>query len=196
MTDLSFYEWGTGLLLAAVFFVSFAESLAVVGLLVPGVAVLLGLTLAAAASGIPLWAWLVCGVVGAFCGDGLSYVLGQRAGPAVHRWRFFRHHPLWLERGEVFFQRWGAWSIIIGRFIGPVRPVVPLVAGAFNMPASRFWLANAVSAPAWGVAYLASMYWLGEEFADAFDLKTVLMLMTAATLIAVMVSFLFKGRRR
>ena len=106
MDEINFSDWGTGLLLFAVFSISLAESLAVIGLLVPGVGLLLALTLAAAAGDIPLWLWVACGTVGAFLGDGISFLLGQRAGPAVHRWRFFQRHPHWLTRGEAFFQRW------------------------------------------------------------------------------------------
>jgi len=179
-----FDQWGPALLVAAVFVISLAESLAVVGLLVPGVALLLSLTLAAVAAEVPLPLWLMAGTLGAFLGDGLSFWLGQRAGPRVHHWRFFQQHPQWLHDGERFFRRYGVWSIMVGRFIGPLRPVVPLVAGTFEMPGRHFWLANAVSSPAWATAYLAGMYWLGEEFLHAFDTKTLLLLLGGATLIA------------
>ncbi|WP_301378221.1 MULTISPECIES: DedA family protein [Thalassolituus] len=196
MDEINFSDWGTGLLLFAVFSISLAESLAVIGLLVPGVGLLLALTLAAAAGDIPLWLWVACGTVGAFLGDGISFLLGQRAGPAVHRWRFFQRHPHWLTRGEAFFQRWGIWSIMTGRFIGPIRPVVPLVAGAMRMSSRQFWFANAVSSPAWGMAYLATMYWLGEAFRDTFDLPVIAALLALATLIALVVSVLVNQRHR
>ena len=183
-----FNQWGPALLVAAVFVISLAESLAVVGLLVPGVALLLSLTLAAVAAEVSLPLWLVAGTLGAFLGDGLSFWLGQRAGPRVHHWRFFQKHPQWLHDGERFFRRYGIWSIIVGRFIGPLRPVVPLVAGAFEMPARAFWLANAISAPAWAVAYLAGMYWLGEEFLQTFSTSGLLILIGGATLIAFVVA--------
>ncbi len=196
MGEIDYSEWGTSLLLLAVFSISLLESLAVVGLLVPGVGLLLALTLAAAAGDIPPWLWVACGTAGAFLGDGVSFLLGQRAGPAVHRWRFFQRHPHWLTRGEAFFQRWGIWSIMTGRFIGPIRPVVPLVAGAMRMSPRQFWFANAISSPAWGMAYLATMYWLGEAFRDTFDLPVIAALLAFATLIALVVSVLVNQRHR
>ncbi|MEE3190630.1 MAG: PA-phosphatase, partial [Pseudomonadota bacterium] len=71
MGEINVSEWGAGLLLLAVFSISMVESLAVVGLLVPGIGLLLALTLAAAAGDIPLWLWVACGTAGAFLGDGV-----------------------------------------------------------------------------------------------------------------------------
>ena len=55
-------------------------------------------------------------------------------------------------RGIV--QRYGGKSVAFGRFFGPVRAVIPLVAGMMNMPPWRFVVANVVSALAWAPAYL------------------------------------------
>lgn len=193
MTELHYAEWGVGLLLAAVFAVALLESLAVVGLLVPGVGLLMALTLAATDASVPVALWVVSGAVGAFAGDGLSFWLGSKAGPAVHEWRIFRRHPEWINDGEHFFRRWGAWSIVIGRFIGPIRPVIPMVAGLLRMSPRTFWWANLLSAPAWACAYLGGMYWLGEAFIEHFgelDLTSALGLLVIASIVAVLVSVL------
>jgi membrane protein DedA with SNARE-associated domain len=60
-----------------------------------------------------------------------------------------------VERGEQFFLRWGLWSVFIGRFFGPVRAVIPLIAGTFAMPALPFQIANVTSAVLWGFVLLA-----------------------------------------
>ena len=182
-------------LLLAVLFVALLESLAVIGLLVPGIAMLLALTLVAVDAGVPAWGWFLAGSVGAFAGDGVSFWLGQKAGPGVRHWAYFRRHPRVLAEGETFFLRYGVWSIMLGRFIGPLRPVVPLAAGALAMPAARFWLANALSSPAWGGVYLLGMYWLGEEFSQYLQPGPALMFLAGATLVAVAVSLVLRGRQ-
>jgi len=191
---VSFEHLGLPGLTLAVFFVSFAESLAVVGLLVPGVALLMSLTILAVDAGVPPALWWGAGTVGAFLGDGVSFWLGQRSGPRVRNWRYFQRHPRLLSDGERFFYRFGIWSIMLGRFVGPIRPVIPLAAGALAMPARRFWLANLVSSPVWGAVYLLGMYWLGEAFMDYLSPGAMFGLLAGATAIAVVVSLLVRGR--
>jgi membrane protein DedA with SNARE-associated domain len=64
----------------------------------------------------------------------------------------------------VFFKRWGAWAIVIGRFLGPLRASVPIVAGITEMPQVRFQIANWTSASSgrpccWRRASLESGGW-------------------------------------
>lgn len=194
MVEYSFESLGSVGLIAAVFVVSFAESLAVVGLLVPGVGLLLSLTLVAVSMEISPFYWFLAGALGAFLGDGVSFWLGQKSGPRIRHWRFFQRHPQWLEDGERFFHRYGVWGIVIGRFIGPIRPVIPLVAGAVNMHSGMFWMANAFSAPAWGLVYLLGMYWLGETFLNYFQGPLLWMMLLGATLVAVLVTWLARRK--
>ena len=70
-------------------------------------------------------------------------------------------HPEWLESGEAFFHRHGGISIALGRFIGPIRPVIPVVAGMLGMPARYFYFINIISAVVWSPAYLLPGYFVG-----------------------------------
>lgn len=120
------------------------ESLALVGLLVPGVVLI---TAAASMAGHQMVAlpWLIgAAFAGAVLGDGLSYFLGYRhRDTVVTRWPLSLH-PEWLGRGARFFERYGIYSVFIGRFVGPVRPIIPLIAGMMHMPARTFLLANVI----------------------------------------------------
>lgn len=137
----------------AVFVISLSESLAIVGLFIPGVAVMFGIGALIATGALDLWATLAWAVAGAIVGDGLSYWLGYHYKDALReRWPF-RRYPALLARGERFFQRHGGKSVIFGRFVGPVRPVIPVVAGMLGMPPGRFLLVNVISALAWAPAY-------------------------------------------
>ncbi|HEU4357064.1 MAG TPA: VTT domain-containing protein, partial [Xanthobacteraceae bacterium] len=74
--------------------------------------------------------------------------------PAVaHMWPLSRHPEL-LPEGETFVKRWGALAIFIGRFFGPLRASVPLVAGIFRMPWLQFQAANFSSAFVWAAVLL------------------------------------------
>jgi membrane protein DedA with SNARE-associated domain len=137
-----------------VFALAFAESLAFISLLVPAWAALVGIGALIASSGISLWPPLVAGALGAALGDWLSYWVGGKMGPSVaHVWPLSRH-PQLLPRGETFVKKWGALGIFIGRFSGPLRASVPLIAGIFEMPYWRFQIANFTSAFVWAAVLL------------------------------------------
>jgi len=134
---------------------AFAESLAVVSLLVPSTVLLLGIGALIGASGLEFWPIWLGAAVGAILGDWLSYAIGFRYKHAVFRvWPLSSHQNL-SERGGQFFTRWGAWGVFLGRFIGPMRAVVPLVAGIFAMPMLLFQTATIASAFLWAFIMLA-----------------------------------------
>lgn len=141
--------------------VAAAESLAFVGLVLPGVALLFALAFAAGSSGLDLGACLAMALAGALLGDGVSFWLGKHSTDRIRNLGLVRRHPAWLEQGERFFARWGGLSILLGRFIGPLRPVIPFVAGSCQMPTPRFMLYNLLSALGWAPAYLLPGYFTG-----------------------------------
>ncbi len=138
----------------AIFVVACAESLAVVGLVVPGAVMMFGAGALIAAGAMGFWSTLTLAVAGAVLGDSLSYWLGYRYNDKVRQWWPFNRHPELLLRGEQFFKQHGGKSIFVARFVGPVRAVVPMVAGMLAMSPRRFFLANILSALAWAPAYL------------------------------------------
>ncbi len=132
-----------------VFALAFGESLAFISLLIPAWAALVAIGALIASSKLNFWPIWVAGSVGAALGDWLSYWVGLKLGsPVAHVWPLSRHPEL-LPKGEAFVQRWGALAIFIGRFFGPLRASVPLVAGIFKMHYWQFQIANFASAFVW-----------------------------------------------
>ncbi|SOC56042.1 undecaprenyl-diphosphatase [Chromohalobacter canadensis] len=152
------------LLVLIVLLVALLESLAVVGLLVPGIVILTAAASLAGHQHLPLPLLLAAAFAGATLGDGLSFWLGYSQRERVHRLWPFTRHPEWLARGVDFFKRYGDLSILIGRFVGPVRPIVPMVAGMLHMPTWRFAAVNIASALLWAPAYLLPGYLLGHSW--------------------------------
>ena len=139
-----------------VFLVAMVESLAVVGVVVPGVIMLLGAGALIGAGVLDFWSIALWAIAGAIVGDGLSYWLGHHFEYLTERWRWFRMHPDHLQRGIDFFDRYGDISIALGRFFGPIRAIVPLAAGLMRMPPQRFFIANVLSAIVWAPAFFIS----------------------------------------
>jgi membrane protein DedA with SNARE-associated domain len=137
-----------------VFLLSFGESLAFISLLLPAWAALVGIGALIGSSGINFWPVWIAASIGAALGDWLSYWIGRKFEHAVqHMWPLSRHPEL-IPRGLEFVKKWGVAAIFIGRFFGPLRASVPLVAGIFEMPYWRFQIANFVSALVWSAALL------------------------------------------
>ena len=132
-----------------VFALAFGESLAFISLLVPAWGALVAIGALIGPSGISFWPIWISASLGAAFGDWLSYWIGLKLEHAVaHTWPLSRHPDL-IPRGEAFMKQWGIPGIFIGRFFGPLRASVPLIAGIFEMPFWQFQIANFSSAFVW-----------------------------------------------
>ncbi|QBH98321.1 DedA family protein [Limnobaculum zhutongyuii] len=143
--------WGAPI----VFFLAFGESIAFLSLLIPATVILIGIGAIIGESGIAFWPIWIAASLGAFFGDWISYWLGWRYKERIaHIWPLSRN-PQMLVRGQHFFDRWGTIGVFVGRFFGPFRATVPLVAGICEMPLKSFQVVNLTSAMLWGFLILA-----------------------------------------
>lgn len=134
-----------------IFVLAFGESLAFISLVLPFWVMLVGIGTMIGASGtthefILVW---VSASLGAAFGDWLSYWLGKHFHVEIAQMWPLSRHPELIPRGHEFFERFGVWAIVIGRFFGPLRAAVPLVAGTVEMPMRQFQIANFASAFLW-----------------------------------------------
>jgi membrane protein DedA with SNARE-associated domain len=137
-----------------VFALAFGESLAFISLLIPAWGALVAIGALIGSSGINFWPVWIAAALGAAMGDWLSYWIGLKLEYSVqHIWPLSRHPDL-IPRGEAFMKKWGVPGIFIGRFFGPLRASVPLIAGIFEMPFWRFQFANFTSAFVWAAVLL------------------------------------------
>lgn len=144
-----------------------AESLAVVGLVVPGAAIVVGAGALIALGAMSFWTTLLAAAAGAIVGDGISFWIGRRYRDQLRSAWPFRRHPEWLANGEGFLHRHGGKSVLFGRFVGPVRPIIPVVAGMLGMRPAMFYAMNVTSAFAWAPAYLLPGMAVGASLALA-----------------------------
>lgn len=141
-------------LAAAVFIVAFVECLAIAGLIVPGTVLLFAVAVLAGSGALSLSETLLLGFTAGVLGDIVSYFIGRHFHQNIRRLPGLRHHPEWIAGAEAYFQRYGIASLLVGRFIGPLRPMLPMVAGMFDMPFPRFAAVSLLAAAGWSVAYL------------------------------------------
>jgi len=169
-----------GLLVAAI---ACGESLAFIGLVIPGAVMMLGAGALIGVGALEFWRIFAWAVAGAIVGDGVSYWIGHRYRDQIARLRYLRNRPELLDRGRRFFQRHGGRSVLLARFVGPVRPVLPVVAGMMGMPPSRFYLYNSLSALAWAPAHLLPGMAFGASVALAGQVAGRLALLFAAVVL-------------
>lgn len=160
---------------------AFLEAIAVIGTFVPGsTAMFLAGALVGTGSLSLGWA-LLSAIAGAIAGDGISFWIGKRYKARIVQLWPFRTHPQVLDAGHRFFEKHGAKSVVFARFIGPLRAIVPVVAGMLGMTPTRFYAMNVLSALLWapahilpGVVFGASMLLAG---AVSFRLVVVIVLL-------------------
>ncbi len=135
------------------FLMAFAESLLFVGGIIPGSLAITAIGTLSGAGILPIYPTLVCAIIGAICGDFASFFIGQYYKESLRDLSFFKKYPKTLEYGEYYFKKHGAKSVFFARFIGPIRAIVPAIAGMLNMRVHHFIIANSISAVGWAILF-------------------------------------------
>ena len=150
-----------------VLLLAFGESMAFISLVLPFWGILVGIgAVIGVTGGFDFWLVMVAAAVGAALGDWLSYWLGWHYHEQIARMWPLKNHPDLLPKGHAFFERWGAWAVVLGRFSGPLRASVPIVAGAVQMPSTTFQIANWASAFLWAFVLMT----IGGSLGDAVSM--------------------------
>jgi membrane protein DedA with SNARE-associated domain len=149
---------------------AFGESLVLVGLFFPATFIMVFAGLAiqqGQLDGAVVIGWSIAGAV---VGDAVTYWIGLWLGPKiVHSWPLNREKSA-VAKARLFFRKYGFLAIFIGRFLGPVRPTIPLVGGILKMRQLTFQLANVASSLIW-VPFM--LFW-GYVFSKAVgDINTL-----------------------
>jgi membrane-associated protein len=145
--------------------VLFAECGLLVGFFLPGDTLLFaaGVSLATGKITTSLAAFLIVAPVAAILGNLVGYWIGYRAGPVVFdrpNSRLFR--PEYVVRSHAFFERFGSWTIILGRFVPIVRTVASVMAGVGRMRLSAYVVYTIVGGIIWTDGVLLLGHQLGK----------------------------------
>jgi membrane-associated protein len=138
--------------------VLFAECGLLIGFFLPGDTLLFaaGVFISVGTITTPLVAFLIVAPIAAILGNLVGYVIGYRAGPRVFdrpQSRLFR--PEYVTRSHAFFERFGSWTIIVGRFVPVVRTVATVMAGVGRMRFGLYALYSVIGAILWADGVLA-----------------------------------------
>ena len=150
--------------LAGILVILFAECGLLVGFFLPGDSLLFtGGLLAAGGLIAPLWVMLLVLPIAAVAGNLVGWWIGRKAGPAVFDRpdsRLFKARH--VERAHAFFERNGAKTIVLARFVPIVRTFATVMAGVARMDFRRFALYSLIGGVAWTVGVTLLGFWLGQ----------------------------------
>ncbi len=151
-------SWVHGIL----FVIVFCETGFVVTPFLPGDSLLFAVGTFAARGSLDLITALVVLSAAAILGDTANYWIGHFVGPRV----FHRDDVRWLNRKHLdrtheFFEKYGAKTIILARFVPIVRTFAPFVAGIGAMTYGKFLLYNVVGGLLWVLSITLAGYFFG-----------------------------------
>lgn len=137
-----------------VFVVAFLESVAIVGLFLPGYVLLVGIGTLIGLDVLDFMPMAISAYCGAVLGEYLSYYLGYHYHEIILKWPFVAKRQSLINKTKFFFEKHGSSGVFFGRFLGPIRAVIPLVAGIAEMPKRTFFWVNIISGLIWAPLYL------------------------------------------
>ncbi|KAF1722999.1 bifunctional DedA family/phosphatase PAP2 family protein [Pseudoxanthomonas wuyuanensis] len=149
---------------AVIFAIAFCDAVIVLGTLVPALPLMFAVGVLIGLGELSGPYALLCAAVGAFAGDATSFWVGHRWGPQLRSHWPFSKYPQLLGRGELLFRRNALKSILIARYVGPIRPFVPAVAGMLRMPLRRYVPASGFAALSWAALFLLPGWMLGHAY--------------------------------
>ena len=149
------------------FAIVFAESGLLIGFFLPGDSLLFTAGLLASQGKLNFPLILVGCFVAAVAGDQVGYAFGNRVGPALFRRpesRLFKHEN--LDRAQAYFDKYGAKTIVLARFVPIVRTFAPILAGVGTMEYRTFVRFNVLGGFIWAVGVTSIGYVLGDTIPD------------------------------
>lgn len=109
-------------------------------------------------------------IAAAILGDFTGFLKGKWLGPKLFNKadaKFFKQS--YLVKTKVFYEKYGVWAFVAGRFLPVIRTLIPILAGASGISAAKFSYLNVAGAVVW-IGLLAPLgYFLGEAFPQIID---------------------------
>jgi membrane-associated protein len=148
-------QWGGYALLVGIVF---TETGLLVGFFLPGDSLLITAGLLASTGTLNIWWINVLVIAAAILGDSTGYAIGRRLGPRIFtREKSLLFNPKHVQRTQRFYEKYGAKTIVIARFVPIIRTFAPVLAGVGNMRYPRFLFYNVAG----GIGWVVSMTWAG-----------------------------------
>lgn len=146
------------------FLIIFVETGIVVMPFLPGDSLLFAVGMFAAQGSLNIWMCLILLFIAAVLGDASNYMIGKYLGPRMLKIKIRGKQlikPQYLDKTHEFYEKHGAKTIVIARFVPIVRTFAPFVAGIGKMNYWHFLSYNVIGGVLWIVGLTLAGYFLG-----------------------------------
>lgn len=157
--------WKWNILLA--FVSALAESLPIIGTIIPGQVVLLSV------GGFYWWLWmsqfftvLIAAIIWSIISNAIWYFLWKYYGES-----FFEKYGIWvgIEKTELKYLKngvntWGPWGIILSKFHPHARAFLPFIAGSMGFLKTKFWIYNIIASTLWATVFISIWIFFAEHY--------------------------------
>ena len=167
------------------FGIIFAESGLFVGFFLPGDSLLFTAGFLASQGVLNIWILIPLMFIAAILGDNFGYAFGKKVGPALFKKEdslFF--HKDHIERARIFYEKYGAKTLVLARFLPIARTFAPILAGVGNMHYPTFLFYNFIGAVLWAVGLTWLGYFLGSTIPnlDKYLIPIILAIIVVSSL--------------
>ena len=191
-------QYGAGTY-GVLFVVLFCETGLVVTPFLPGDSLLFAAGAFAANGALHLSALLFLCILAAVLGDTVNYWIGRRIGASIiARGTFFgiKIRPAHLERTQHFYEKYGAKTIVIARFMPIVRTFAPFVAGVGRMRYRTFLIYNVVGGALWIALFTLGGYFFGNLPAVRHNFTLIILAIIVISLLPPIFIELWQNRKK
>jgi len=157
--------WKWNYLLA--FISALAESLPIVGTIIPGQLIMLSVWGFYGGLWFIQFSWvLICAIIWSVISNAIWYFLGKYYGED-----FFHKYGVWvgIEQTELKYlkkwvETWGAWWIILSKFHPHFRAFLPFIAGSMGFTRRKFWIYNIIASTLWAFTFITIWIFFAEHY--------------------------------
>ena len=146
LTNNSQYAW------IAVFLFAFLESFVLSGIVVSSAILFSVCIFVYNMELMPLYLIVPVACLGAHIGDMSGFLFGKTVGPSLLSSEFMKKREKLIIRAQKFLDKTGSFTVLLGRFVPAIRPIVPFLLGISDLKAVRFYVADVIACLCWGVA--------------------------------------------
>ncbi|WP_367671985.1 DedA family protein [Buchnera aphidicola] len=139
--------------LILVILITFLESLAIVGLLLPGIVLMTSIGTLIGNGKLSFYSAWITGMIGCLIGDYLSYYIGWKFKNWIYTIKIFQKNIHLFQNIKKKINQYSMITIIFGKLIGPTRPLIPMISGMLNLPMKKFVLPSFISCIIWPAVY-------------------------------------------